>query len=181
MIYSFIIIESHFFIIINELRVSLRGGEGARVFAFQLEAGWLKHFTILSNAALPAPLSAVYEEPLACVLFRPSWGVGLFETALLVFKKCFEGHKCWAIFLFKKVLRGTRGLEIFFYVALLGLLATVLALASKLMFRAVLRGVDLLIGKLWLRAVLRGVDLLIGKLVFRAVFNVCVWGGGLTC
>ena len=66
MIYFFIIIESHVFII-NELRASLRVEEGARVFAFQLEAGRLKHFTILPNAALPTLLSVVYEEPLACV------------------------------------------------------------------------------------------------------------------
>ena len=44
------------------------------MFAFQPEAGRLKHFTILPSAALPALLSAVYEERLACVLFRPSWG-----------------------------------------------------------------------------------------------------------
>ena len=52
MIYSFVIIESHFFII-NELRANLRDEEGARVFAFQLGAGRLKHFTILPYAALP--------------------------------------------------------------------------------------------------------------------------------
>ena len=40
---------------------------------------------------------------------------------------------------------------------------------GKLVFRAVLRGADLLIGKLVLRAVLTGVDLLIGEMVVRAV------------
>ena len=29
-------------------------------------------------------------------------------------KKCFEGHKYLAIFVFKKVLRGTRGIEVFY-------------------------------------------------------------------